>query len=266
VLTDQIYIERSAKLLAQDASIPKHFKCPSTLYWCRKKRGKGYRRKVVVYDYYPCRECHPDEAMYISLQQEWDNEAKDLIQHIEKRMFSDREIVPRSKLVIPPYYGGKPGETCIEGKSQWCADLVELLLPRLRSKALSQIKKKRKQAESNSVGIIRNVQSEVFYMKRILECALERQEESTLDDLHHRHDETEPLKAQSALVSQDVDDTDEINGLATRIAGVNTVSISLHFFFALLVEDSTKRDPYLLSLITNYISVLLLSFFVLRSW
>jgi hypothetical protein len=121
-------------------------------------------------------------------------------------MFTDREIVPRSKLI--PYYGGKPGEKCIEGKRQWCANLVELLLSRLQAKASSQIKKKRKPAESESVDIC--VQSEILYMKRVLECAFERQEESALADLRHHQDETESFKAQSALVSQDVNDTDDM--------------------------------------------------------
>ena len=124
-------------------------------------------------------------------------------------MFTDREVVQRTKLI--PYYGGKPGEKCADGKRQWCTNLVQLLRSRLNAKASLQIKKKRKLTESDSVEIY--VHSEILFLKRVLEFAFERQEQSALADLHNQM-ETDSYNVQSvAVVSQDVNDMDETTGI-----------------------------------------------------
>ena len=197
--------EPPAKQLAQASSIPVLLKKPTTLYWCRERKKSGFKRKKVVYQYYPCRECHPDEAVGLVLGAEtWNNDEKALVQFIEKRMFTDRQIVPRSKLI--PYYGGNPGEKCLEGKKQWNPDLVELHLSRLRAKASKKIKK-RKLLGDETAEI--DAQAEAIFLTRILECAFERHEEERAAAEHHEDetDETEIVnKAQIAVVSQDLNE------------------------------------------------------------
>lgn len=211
-------IENIAQRKAQIAYIPEEkLTRPSLLCWS-KKVGKSRLKKKQA-DYYPCRECHPDEGIGLNIDQEWDREKKVLVQFIEGTEFTYRALISRNQLI--PYDNG---ENNGNSENVWSPQLMKYLLENLRK---DQRKKLKGKGNGNGFGkgtpnsdhvndeIDLYTRSMELYMERVLNVAsqveltqLNKEKESKLkgeNETSHSTSEQQSssdLSHASAIVSQ----------------------------------------------------------------
>uniref|UniRef100_A0A7S3QJV7 Uncharacterized protein n=1 Tax=Chaetoceros debilis TaxID=122233 RepID=A0A7S3QJV7_9STRA len=169
-------VEDSAKRKAQIAYIPKEkVTRPSLLGWS-KKFGKSRQKKKQA-DYYPCRECHPDEGIGLDIDQGWDRNKKVLVQFIEGTEFTSRALISRNQLI--PFDNGE-----INGNSEniWSPQLMNNCMERLRKDRRKKLKEKGNGKGTPNSDRVNNepdlfTRSMELYMQRVLGVA--SQEELT---------------------------------------------------------------------------------------
>jgi len=171
-------VEKDAEKRVRLASIPDSIKSPSELYWqTRTKKGK------IIHE--PCRECHPDEALGLDIEQNWDPEQKVVVQYIEWCTLNDRALVNRNSLT--PYHGGnyknekeRDNEQYKKNETpQWCNKKLELLKRQRRKRAWTLVQ----------------VLTEKLYLQRILDHAIE---------MHDQVREVENKEEKDVIISSQV--------------------------------------------------------------
>ena len=209
-MDDAARTEAEAKKKINLAFVPSQVSDPSTLFW-RKTSGKKKAKGRATLQWYPCRECHPDEGIGLNIPQKWDNKAKVLVQYIEGTSFDCREIIPRSSLI--PFHGDDGGSTAKSSERMaWCPQKIKEMSDRNR--------KSKKKAFSDESSI----RAMELYMEKVLDVSISRMKElkakaktasEDLRDLQHLQDEGEEQSPHSttgsAIISQSQGDneTDE---------------------------------------------------------
>mmetsp|Transcript_3676 Transcript_3676/g.4324 ORF Transcript_3676/g.4324 Transcript_3676/m.4324 type:complete len:515 (+) Transcript_3676:177-1721(+) len=196
-------VDIEAQRIANTSNIPIQTKLNSStqLYWhfMKKKRTKLY---------YPCKECHPDDAIGLDVPQQWDNEKKALVQYIEEGcQFDGVRLISRGVLV--PFHGhGHRGSTSASKKTKknskndigddndndeqkqggkrenesdmmekqkWCSKTMTLYVKQIRN-----LLKKKKNTEEHDINV--RVRAMELYLQRVLDTSIEREKDLKLKE------------------------------------------------------------------------------------
>ena len=210
--------EAKALKIVERATVPREIKGTDHLYWYREgKKNKGRKRKANAVHWFPCRTCHPDEAIGLDVGAvKWNQDEKVLIQFIEGTCFAQRCLVLKKQLV--PYLGENSSDE--DKLHAWCPEKLKLM-------SIHNGRSKKKDFHDET-GII----AMELYMQKVLDTVVQRMQEIQklqdskdeevqgleLDSSTHCRDiEDSPVSSGSAIISQsqDVDESNSEGGYSS---------------------------------------------------